>query len=159
MESNGGTNSVKTGKQIERIASAIRELSFDAVWLLLNLGDGDAKPNAHARPFGSAEQDLVQLQSGQGAKRRHSVIAEKELMLDDQASAPVEKKHAIVTEARCEYLIEHTERVVDTERVGRLTKSHPGNVKSFPPLNEDNFHPAPSQDGSRREPANSTANH
>jgi hypothetical protein len=72
-------------------------------------------------------------------------------VLDDQPPAGIEKTHVVIAESPCEYLVENTERVVNAQRVGRLTEPDSRDVKGGAPLNEHNLHaPSCESRGSRK---------
>ena len=97
--------------------------------------------------------------AGQRAKRRHPVIAEQELVLDDQPAAGIEQIHAVIAEAGRQDFVEDAERVVDAQRVGGLAESYSGNVESRPPLDQHDFDTAPRKCCGRRQPADAAADH
>ena len=105
-----------------------------------------AEADLRAGAFGGTQQDLVQLQSRQRAKRRHPLVTEQELVLDDQPPAGVEQAHVVIAKTGREDLVENAERVVDAECIGGLAKADSGNIEGRPPLDEDDLH-APSREG------------
>ena len=92
----------------------------------MDFADRDAEANLRAGTFGGAQQDFMQLQARQRAKRRHPVVPEQEFVLDDQPPARVEQIHPVIAEARVEDLVEHAERVVDAERIRGLAEPDAG---------------------------------
>src|SRR3984893_12584711 len=110
--------------------------NVDAVLILLDLADHDAENNLRPGAVRSAEQYLVQLQSRQRANHRHPVVAEEELVLDDQPPAGVEQKHAVIAKAGCEYLVENAKRIVNPQRIGGLPEADTRDVKGRPALDE-----------------------
>ena len=80
-------------------------------------------------------------------------------MLDDQPPAGVEEIHAVIAEARCEYLVENTERVVNAQRIRGLAEPNSRDVKGRPPLDQDDFHASPCERCRSRQPADSASDH
>jgi hypothetical protein len=80
-------------------------------------------------------------------------------MLDDQPPVGIEDKHAVIAEARCEYLIENAERVVNAQRIRRLAKAYSGNLKGWPSLDQDDFHASPCEGCGSRQSADTAPDH
>ena len=101
----------------------------------------------------------MQLQSRQRANRRHPVVAEEELVLDDQPPAGVEQKHAVIAKPRCEYLVENAERVVNPQRIGGLPEAHTRDVEGWPALDQQHLHPSSCEACRSRKSANAGSDH
>jgi len=131
----------------------------DPVLVLVDGADRDAEADLDAGAFDGPEQDFVQLQAGQGAKCRHPVVAEQELVLHDQPSIGIEQPHPVIAEPGGEDFVEHAERVVDPKRIGRLAQADARNIEGRPPLDQHDFDAAPGEGCSGGQPADAAADH
>ena len=149
----------KPGEQIERVALAGRELDVDPVLVLVDGADGDAETDLDAGAFDGGQQDLVQLQTGQGAECRHPVVAHQEFVLHDQPTIGIAQPHAIVAEAGGEDFVEHAERVVDAKRIGGLAKADARNIEGRPPLDQHDLDAPPRERCRGGQSADAAADH
>jgi hypothetical protein len=85
------------------------------------------------------------------------VVTKKELVLNDQCPAGIEKAHMVIAESRCEDLVQNTERVVNAQRVGGLAEPDSRDVKGRPPLNQHNLHASSGESRSSRQSAHATS--
>ena len=76
----------------------------------------EREPKAHlyARTLSSRQQNLVQMLARERAHRGDAIVAEQELVMDDQLPARVEDAHVVIDETRGEYFCKRTECVVDS---------------------------------------------
>jgi hypothetical protein len=67
--------------------------------------------------------------------------------------------HAVIAKARCEHLVENTERIVDAQRIRGLAEAYSGDVEGRPPLDQDDLHASPRERCRRRQPADTASDH
>ena len=125
-------------------------------WISL---DRNAGAHRDTGTLGSRQQDFVQAQARQRAKRRHLLVAEQEFVLDDQLAAGIEDGHPVVGETRRQDFGQQAERIVDAQRIRRLAQTHARHIEGRPALDEHDLDAAPRESGGRRQAADAASDH
>ena len=69
-----------------------------ALEMAVNVACGEPEAHLHAGSLRRRQEDFVQPQARQGAKRRYQFVAEQEFVSDDQLPVRVEDAHVVIAE-------------------------------------------------------------
>jgi hypothetical protein len=129
------------------------------VFFVVDFADRQAGAHFNAGALGRREQNFVQSQARQCAKGRHLLIAEQELVLDNQLTAGIEDIHPVIGEPARQELRKDSECLVNAERVRRLAEADARHIEGRTAFDENDLDAALRERRRGGQAADATADH